>query len=248
MNFTLKKSDLNFKVYTVPSEPTTAGAKNDIAIISSVPMTNWLMSPEKPSGIPRADGDVWIQYSTSGNTKNILKQNTLMIATISAWQYVGGAWVDKTAKSYTGDKWVDWVTREYIFKDGEFYFGEMSTSTPGRLYVDGGELVFVTVQEKGTWGYLTEQVDLTHYKKLKAKMKQTTVLNNMCIVLSVTTTSPPTAGDSDKVKSRSKAYLEITATDGEIHELETSVETLGGLHYIEFASIASGAIVEAWFE
>lgn len=108
MNFTLKKSDLNFEVYTVPSKPTAPGAENDIAIISSVPMSNWLMSPEKPSGIPRTDGDVWIQYSTKGDTKNILKQNALMIATISAWQYVDGAWVSREAVSCQGGEWVEW--------------------------------------------------------------------------------------------------------------------------------------------
>lgn len=108
MNFTLKKSDLNFKVYTVPSKPTTAGAENDIAIISSVPMSNWIMSPEKPSGAPRSNGDVWIQYSTKGSTRNILKQNSMMIAMITAWQYVDGAWVSREAVSCHGGEWVHW--------------------------------------------------------------------------------------------------------------------------------------------
>lgn len=116
MNFTLSKSNLNFKVYRVPSRPTAPGAENDIAIISSVPMSNWIMSPEKPSGIPRTDGDVWIQYSTSGDTRNILKQNALMIATISAWQYVDGSWVDREAVSCQGGVWVDLVT--YLFNNG----------------------------------------------------------------------------------------------------------------------------------
>lgn len=119
MNFALKKSDLNFKVYTVASKPTAPGAENDIAIISSVPMTNWMMSPERPSGMPRNDGDVWIQYSTQGNTKNILKQNALMISTISAWQHVDGAWVDREAVSYQGGKWVDWF--RYLYKAGNEY-------------------------------------------------------------------------------------------------------------------------------
>ena len=120
MNFTLKKSDLNFKVYTVSSKPTTPGAENDIAVISSVPMTNWLMSPDKPSGIPRNDGDVWIRYSTQGDTKNILKQNAMMIATIFAWQYVDGAWVDRDAVSCQGGEWVDWWSGE-LYDNGNEY-------------------------------------------------------------------------------------------------------------------------------
>lgn len=133
MNFVLKKSDLNFKVYTVPSKPTAPGAANDIAIISSVPMTNWLMSPEKPFGIPRNDGDVWIQYSTTkGDIKNILKQNAMMIATISAWQYVDGAWVDVTAVSCQGGEWVDWVV--YLYKNGNEY----TNITGGWTYKSAG--------------------------------------------------------------------------------------------------------------
>lgn len=109
MNFTLKKSDLNFKVYTVASKPTTPGAENDIAVISSVHMTNWLMSPAKPSGVPRNDGDVWIQYSTQGNTFNALKNNSMMIATISAWQYVNDAWTSVKVVSCQGGEWVTYL-------------------------------------------------------------------------------------------------------------------------------------------
>lgn len=116
MNFSIKKSDLNFKVYTASSIPTAPGVENDIVIVTSVPMTNWIMSPEEPSGIPRADGDVWIKYSTEGNTFNALKQNAFMIATISAYQYVDGKWVDVDAASCQGGEWVEWVT--YLFNRG----------------------------------------------------------------------------------------------------------------------------------
>lgn len=117
MDFKLKKSNLNFKVYTVTTKPTTAGAENDIAIISSVPMPNWILSPDGPSGIPRSDGDVWIQYSVSGNTFNAIKQNSMMIATISAWQYVDGAWVDREAVSCQNGEWVDWI--KYLYNNGD---------------------------------------------------------------------------------------------------------------------------------
>lgn len=110
MSFKFTKSNLNFDVYAVASKPTSPGANNDIAIITTVPIPNWIMSPDKPSGIPRSGGDVWIQYSVSGNTFNALKNNSMMIATISAWQYVSGAWVYVTAMSYQGGEWVGWIT------------------------------------------------------------------------------------------------------------------------------------------
>lgn len=109
MDFKLKKSNLNFRVYTAASIPAT-GTENDICIVSEIPMTNWILSPDTPSGAPRTDGDVWIQYSVSGTTFNALKNNAMMIATISAWQHVDGAWVDREAVSCHGGEWVQWIT------------------------------------------------------------------------------------------------------------------------------------------
>ena len=166
MKFTLKKSDLNFKVYTVESKPTSAGADNDIAIISSVPMTNWIMSPEKPSGIPRNDGDVWIQYSTSGDTKNVLKQNALMIATISASQYVDGEWVSVEAMSYQGGEWVDWIV--YLYKAGD----ECTNLTGGWVISGnvnkGSDAINITVNSSTRYAdaYTTDKIDLTEIKSV----------------------------------------------------------------------------------
>lgn len=107
MDFKLKKSNLNFRVYTASSLPNT-GNENDICVISDVPMKNWILSPDVPSGAPRTDGDVWIQYYVTGNTFNVLKNSTMLITGMSAKQYVNGAWVDKTATSYRGGKWTGW--------------------------------------------------------------------------------------------------------------------------------------------
>ena len=57
MNFKLTKSSLNFKVYTSPTIP-ASGTENDIVIISSTPMENWILSSESPAGEPRNNGDV----------------------------------------------------------------------------------------------------------------------------------------------------------------------------------------------
>ena len=118
MDFKLKKSNLNFRVYTAALLPST-GSENDICVISEVPMKNWIMSPDKPSGAPRNDGDVWIQYSVTGNTFNILKNNTMLIATIKAWQYVDGAWVDTVARSYQNGVWVSWIADVYLYNSGD---------------------------------------------------------------------------------------------------------------------------------
>lgn len=144
MDFKLKKSELGFKVYTVDTKPTAPGANNDIAVITSVPMANWIMSPDKPSGIPRSEGDVWIQYSVKGKTTfNALKNNSMIIATISAWQYVDGVWVDVEAVSCQNGEWVSWIT--YYFRSGigtvvEF---ESSMQTNGVCTIGTDKITFL---------------------------------------------------------------------------------------------------------
>lgn len=128
MDFKLKKSDLNFNVYSVPSKPTTAGVENDIAIITSVSIPNWILSPDTPSGTPRSDGDVWIRYSVTGKTTfNALKNNTMMIATIKAWQYVDDAWVDVEAVSYQNGEWHEWIPEGALYYKGVNIGGLVTT-------------------------------------------------------------------------------------------------------------------------
>ena len=180
----LKKSDLNFRVYTVEAKPTTPGAENDIAIISPVPMTNWLMSPDKPSGIPRNDGDVWIRYSVSGkNTFNALKQNALVIAAISAWQYVDGKWVFRNAVSCQGGEWVDWI--RIFYSDTKNYEGTWSSYAyiyagsdwkivaPNLTISDG--IMTCSVSGSTTEGIVanSEKIDFSKYSKVRFKASKT---------------------------------------------------------------------------
>lgn len=128
MSFKFTKSNLNFDVYAVASKPTAPGANNDIAIITSVPMPNWTMSPDKPSGRPRSDGDAWIQYSVKGDTFNALKNNSMMIATIKAWQYVDGMWTDVEAVSCQNGEWVYWISDNDLY-DVNGYKGTWTPTT-----------------------------------------------------------------------------------------------------------------------
>lgn len=118
MEFKLTKSDLNFRVYTANTLPET-GLANDICVISDVPMKNWVLSPDTPKGAPRTDGDVWLRYSVNETPRNMLKNNILMLAIISAHQYIDGAWVDKTVKTYQNGARIDVVS--YLYSPGSQY-------------------------------------------------------------------------------------------------------------------------------
>lgn len=130
MDFKLSKSNMYLKVYTVPEVPAT-GAEDGLAIISSVPMTNWVLSPDEPAGAPRTVGDVWIRYAVTGDPFNILKQNAMVIDPIAAWQYVDGAWVDVEMRRYLdGARLALW--------NGELYsYGEEYAGVTGGWVTDG---------------------------------------------------------------------------------------------------------------
>ena len=62
-------------------------------------------------------GAIWIQTGTSSPAEfDALKKNSIMVYPISAKQYVGGAWVDKTMKIYQGGTWIGMY--QYIIRDG----------------------------------------------------------------------------------------------------------------------------------
>jgi hypothetical protein len=234
MNFTLKKSDLNFKVYTVPSKPTTPGAENDIAIISSVPMTNWIMSPEAPSGIPRTDGDVWIQYSVAGDTFNALKQNALMIATIKAWQYVDGAWVDREAVSCQGGAWVDWITKISFAKSNWKSFNPYPADryvdyAAGYAYSDTkftatilGEWDMVAIASSVTY-------DLTNVDNIKFKATLSKSLNDNAVAFVAVSKTQVLYDSSETLKADAiqKFITKVTSKETPI-----SVKGLSGKYYI----------------
>jgi hypothetical protein len=144
---------LNFKVLAYATEAALQAAtpvENTIGIITETPITSWIFSAEEPS--PAAAGMVWITIGTSSPAEfNALKKNGIQVYPISATQYVGGAWVDKTAKSYQGGVWVNWIryllsndnlhkevtggwelSEGYTFEkqpDGTFYLARSSSAT-----------------------------------------------------------------------------------------------------------------------
>lgn len=91
-------ASLNFKVVGGTSAPSSP-KENTIWVNTDAEITSWVFSATEPEA-PTA-GMVWI---TTGKTStapfNALKKNNITVYPISAKQYVGGAWVDKTAKIY----------------------------------------------------------------------------------------------------------------------------------------------------
>ena len=184
MDFKLKKSNLNFSVKTAEAVPTAPGKENDIVVITSVPMKNWVLTPDAPGGAPRNDGDVWICYSTSGSVCNVVKSGSVMIAPTSAFQYVGGVWENVSAVIYQGGKWVAaWDGKLYLNgNEYETVTGGWQTQRPtGYFNADGKATKNATsiALAASSNQYITatpsKKIDLTSFDWLYFKVDSVTV-------------------------------------------------------------------------
>ena len=119
---------LNFKVVGNPQPANPR--ENTIWINTDTPITFYAFQTEAPSN-PQ-EGWVWIFVGTSSTAAfNALKKNGIQVYPISAKQYIGGAWVDKTAKSYQNGEWVDWVVSLYDSGKASVPFVDSSTANYG---------------------------------------------------------------------------------------------------------------------
>lgn len=106
--------ELNFEVVGGTSQPSNP-KENTIWVNTNTAITDWVFSATQPTA---ATGRVWIPIGTESVVEfNALKKNSVMVYPLSAKQCVGGAWVDKTAKSYQNGEWVDWWNGE-LFDNG----------------------------------------------------------------------------------------------------------------------------------
>ena len=148
---------LNFQVIggtTAPSNP----KENMIWVNTSTKITSYIFSATQPTG---SAGMVWISTGTSSTVEfNALKKNGIQVYPISAKQYIGGAWVDKTAKSYQDGEWVDLVKTipmtADVWEPAEVY--DDSTALSGK-FSDG--VYTVTMNSKKQSGSIATKEKIT---------------------------------------------------------------------------------------
>lgn len=170
---------LNFKVIgstTAPSNP----KENTIWVNTSTTITNYVFSATQPTG---SAGMVWITIGTSSTVEfSATKKNPIMVYPLSAKQYIGGAWVDKTAKSYQGGQWVNWWNgelytpgNEWTQQTGGWYISRnndatLSKNTDNMLFVSGSgqSSSAITIQKATEFDYSkykTVCVTVSNYSK-----------------------------------------------------------------------------------
>lgn len=223
MDFKLKKSNLNFRVYTAPAFPST-GNENDICVISDVPMKNWILSPDDPSGTPRTDGDVWIKYSVDDGTVNLLKTGAMMVAMASASQYVNGTWVDTEAKSYRDGAWVDWIPEGMLYLNGNQFTNLTGGWTKSSLEWSGlptnGSILYeeyLTVNAKSGGYYdatTVNALDLTEYSQLLFDIAPDSATDDQLIVVHQKTSGIIWSGTPAWIRASNNGVLSLTGISG----------------------------------
>ena len=157
---------LNFQVVGNP-QPATA-KENTIWIDTDTEITSWIFSATQP--VTATEGMVWISTGSASTAAfNSLKKNGIMIYPMSSKQYVGGAWITKTAQSYQNGAWVDWIT--YFYKDGNTF----DDLTGGYVYGAKTTLeadsikIYIDSQNQESYAITNNKVDISSISTLYVK-------------------------------------------------------------------------------
>lgn len=172
---------LNFRVLAYATEEELLAAtpnENAIGIITDTPIKSWLFSATEPS--PAEPGMVWISTGNSSAAAfNALKKNGIQVYPLLAKQYVGGAWVDKTAKIYQGGEWEQLLTELYLYNNGDQCTDVTGgweldwTGSSGILVKDTGTALSVDSANSNYSCALTKkEIDLTPFSKLYYVVQQ----------------------------------------------------------------------------
>lgn len=161
-------------------------------------------------------GTVWIQTgTTSPVAMDVLKKNGIMVYPLSAKQYVGGAWVDKEAKSYQDGQWVAWVT--YLYNKGDECtsitggWGMVAEGTNCSVVKNATSITLNANAGNGIMAVPENKVNLTNIKTLAINITDA-VANNAVISVSLRVMSTK----STSATPVSQLTMSKNATAGEL--------------------------------
>lgn len=223
---------LNFKVIPYATEAALLAAapvKNTIGVITDTKITSWIFAPSEPT-VP-LEGQLWIAAGTSSPVEfNALKKNGIAVYPVAAYQYISGAWVQKTAKSYIDGAWQDWFT--YLFNNGAV--NDALTGGINGTIQDGAIYFYGSVDVSYNKTYTTvNKVDLTGINAVKAVIVSPNSFEDAYFRL--------LADDAQHNGERvTLAYLVAAHSTyspfvGEVREITLDVSALSGEYYLGYA-------------
>lgn len=227
---------LNFEVVGGTTQPVSP-KENTIWVNTDQEITSWIFSATEPE--TPEEGMVWIFNGTSSIVEfNALKMNGIQVYPISAKQYVGGALVDKTAKSYQGGEWVEWIFDITILSP-------TVDETGGWNWYESGSPASATKNSDGSWslyrttgpGYLfrTKNVwDLTGYSILRVSLSN--AVEDAIGVVTASTASVSNALAQMLVTGSGTYDVDISAFNG-LHAVAINKNYNGSGHSVKITEI-----------
>lgn len=244
---------LNFKVMAYATEEDLNAAtpkENTIGVITAVPISTWTFSATEPT--EPMEGMVWISTGTDSPAAfNALKKNDIQVYPVFAKQYIGGAWVDKTAKSWQGGEWVDWMLRIYdngFINEGAIERFEQVVAAAAQLTWEANKIAFSYINSGGRYVtiYTKRPIPVDSYKKLYIDVGDVTVGTNGVFIAGLRST--PEA--SENVPSASSFAASISTNKSISKQvLDVDISNVSGDYYIQIAaSIAKGEIYKIYLK
>ena len=222
---------LNFKVVGNPQP--ASPSENTIWVNTDTPITGYEFSATEP--VEPIEGMVWISTGTSSPVEfNALKKNGIQVYPISVKQYVGGAWVDKEAKTYQNGAWAGW--RYVIYSPGNTHdnitggMGHVAGNRAGVSYVDSGiNITFTSSSSEDTQYalvYTKNKIDLTEYSTLNGLFSGTS--EEKCeFLVGIRDAIPTSSHDACSVFN-----LSTGNASGTDKEISLDISNVTGEHYI----------------
>ena len=242
---------LNFKIVGNP-QPETA-RENTIWINTNIPINGHTLSADTPA--EPAEGMVWIYIEADSAVPfAVTKRNPIIVYPNAAYQYEGGAWVQKEAQIYMDSVWQDWHT--YLFNSGKI--NEALTGGINGTIQDDAIYFSGKIEKSYNKTFTTKQkIDITRYNTLNAIVKSD-VKDNMVYFRLLTTTVGEKDGSRvvlDDLKAYNSAYAPFA---GEVREVHLDISSETGLQYVGYAwgvnsdasgsKSVSGRILRWWLE
>lgn len=230
---------LNFVVIPNPKPET---AKENTIWVDTDSITSWVFSATAPDN-PKA-GMVWFSVAASSGVEfNALRKNGIHIYPVSAKQYIGGEWVNKTAKSYQNDAWVEWLPEGALYWHGNECVAVTGgwTSKAWKLQSDAGttaqtyqitrnpdNLTFTKTGQIGAVMHTAQAINLTNAKAIRFKGEMSKASKTTWVAFHVWSSI-----SGNYWATNSKATVATDTTAGK-KEFTLDVSALTGNFYLGF--------------
>ena len=179
------------------------------------------------------EGEVWFPTGASSPVSfNAVKKNGLMVYPLSAKQYIGGTWVEKTAKSYQGGAWVAWWNGQ-LYDNGNTYTsvtGGYSAYGDGTILTENADHLYI--ESTGPSGvYNNTPVDMAKYNTIT--FTWTCVRGGIDVRFQV-------RSDKSTGGSGWAAGTTITSPEAKQYTTALDISSLSGSYYVGVGRFSSG--------